>query len=281
MDLYKIINRCEIIKANRLYPKTKIYFYALKQPDISDCHKIYLLSMHKSSIENPKIDIICLEKEFPELLKKYGDQIKLIDFFYATLNDNPLYRLHKLIIDREYGLIKRIGWNNYPIQSQNKSLSTLELYVFRQNKNIEMATLSIIIWPPAYAHRNTISKILNNRFQIIESKEFTLEPSQLLEFVFYAYKDDLRCDKSNLPYKSKLLGRSPLRFKYIRFLIRNQKLDKMGVSKVSIRLKNDIRSLIKPFIKNYVHDIICHMSDNHYHSKNMSYLIKKITNGSF
>ena len=61
----------------------------------------------------------------------------------------------------------------------------------------------------------------------------------------------------------------PLRFRYLKILVENPQLNKKQISHTSIEIKEVIRGLFKRFVKNYVHDIVCHISDNAKHSRSM------------
>ena len=284
---YYIISKNKYLNSVFSKKHYKFNFYAATTPLLDNMYKIYILSSNNKTVNMG--DIICNENNYDDLKKKY----KTIDVFYINNKDDIHCRLFCMNIVLSNNIIKSIKWHNNSINSinsinnnsinsinsiNNNSInnnSNLSVYVFRQNKKIYKANLSIILWPPAFQFKESITKYIGENYNIIDQTDFTLPSNKLMSFIYSVYKDDIRCNMDNLPRKQKFFLNFPLKLRYIRFLSNNIRLNNDNVSRLAIDLKKKIRTKFKGYIDGYIYDIICHMSDNTFHSNNINKIINK------
>ena len=264
---YYIISKNKYLNSVLSKKHYKFNFYAATTPLLDNMYKIYILSSNNKTVNMG--DIICNENNYDDLKKKY----KTIDVFYINNKDDIHCRLFCMNIVLSNNIIKSIKWHNNKNSSINNS--NLSVYVFRQNKKIYKANLSIILWPPAFQFKESITKYIEENYKIIDQTDFTLPSNKLMSFIYSVYKDDIRCNIDNLPRKQKFFLNYPLKLRYIRFLSNNIRLNNDNVSRLAIDLKKKIRTKFKGYINGYIYDIICHMSDNTFHSNNINKIINK------
>lgn len=146
-------------------------------------------------------------------------------------------------------------------------------WCFLSPRKLRLYPLSIILWPPIYERSDDIVRLLDKYYRIVSDYKFTLKKNDLLRFVMQVYRDDRRCDKTQLPNKCKHMIHYPMNLRFVKILVESPRVDNNKVSKTSIQIKEVIRGLYKRYVKNYVHDIVCHISDNSSHSRSMQQFV--------
>tara|TARA_Y100000816_G_C26010436_1_gene528266 strand:- start:547 stop:1020 length:474 start_codon:yes stop_codon:yes gene_type:complete len=144
--------------------------------------------------------------------------------------------------------------------------------------NMEICNFSGFIWSPAYSMKKDILNMINNDFPILYY--CTYKFNNLKEYeksILEMYTTD-NCSqegikKVKMPHflKNKSLS-------YIYFKMYIEKPNYRPWDRLSLKakaLKEKIRMKYKTKIKDYVHDIIIHISDNDTQMKNIDKIMKK------
>jgi hypothetical protein len=134
--------------------------------------------------------------------------------------------------------------------------------IFQEKINDEYFTL--ILWNPTLFQSE---KILQDIPNIIESKEIIISKEFLHEYIFDIYKLDTRCSHNIvLPPKIKKLKEYNDKHLVVKFKIDNPQYTN-NICKQAVQLKEMIRNKYKSNIKNYIKDIMIHVTDNFEQSK--------------
>ena len=120
---------------------------------------------------------------------------------------------------------------------------------------------------------SVVVRLLDKYYRIVSDYKFTLKKNDILRFVMQVYRDDRRCDKTQLPNKCRHMIHYPMNLRFVKILVESPRVDNNKVSKTSVQIKEVIRGLYKRYVKNYVHDIVCHISDNSSHSRSMQQFV--------
>ena len=170
----------------------------------------------------------------------------------------------------------KIQENGFTLDNNNYNNSRhISIWVFKTPDQIKLYPLSVIIWPPAYHISKFIVEDLKKHYIIIKDISLNMSYNNVGKYVYGAYRDDLRCDKSNLKYKIHNFNKHPLRFRYLKILVKKPLLNRENISQTSILIKKNIRNKYKKYITNYIYDVILHVSDNQKHTKSMFELTTK------
>ena len=148
-------------------------------------------------------------------------------------------------------------------------------WAFLKPSPIKLYPLGAIIWSPANHVADQIINILSNDYRITQVIQFHVPNQRLLKFVNKVYLDDRRCDRTQLSGKCRHMYNAPSTFRFVKFLVRSARLDGNRVSQTSVDLKYRIRKKFKRYIRNYVHDIIIHVSDNASHTRHMEQYVRE------
>ena len=206
---------------------------------------------------NNKINKFSWENIYNQYLLVFSKNIETLNLIKISIS-----------ITNNKTIIKRGSINN----------SLLSFWVFKDYKYPLLYPISIIIWPPAYKFKNKIVSILNNKYTINESYDVIIPKSYLNRFVYNLYIDDVRCDKSKLGNKINFFKSFPNKCYFIKLLVKDLKLNNNNISKISLYIKNTIRTLFKKKIDGYIYDVIIHISDNKKHAKSIEYFSKNNKN---
>ena len=231
---------------------TITFFYTPKKILHPSMKTLYLYS---SNLNSNHIDYLSWNSEEPNF--------KNITKCFVFTDKIDLFNTYQLSIkksDNNVGL--NIKWGS-------QSDEVLNFWIFKNPKNLRLYPLAAIIWPPAQRYADDISKVLGNHYQITHINDLFIPKQRLSSFVKNIYKEDLRCDKSQLPWKCRNMYPYTPNIRYIRFLVGNADLNTMKISKTAIKIKELIRKAYRDKIPNYVHDIIFHISDNASHARSM------------
>ena len=132
----------------------------------------------------------------------------------------------------------------------------------------------VILWPSVSKYFDEISSHINNKYRILESKQFS-SIRNLNIFIEKLYKiDDIKDWKVNMKIKGLSSYKQDIRVLKIDIPepdFRRKMNDKL-ISKKVERLKREIREKYSSKINNYFHDIIIHIGDNYEHSRESSNL---------
>lgn len=156
---------------------------------------------------------------------------------------------------------------------------THSIWVFADAKHLKLYPFSIVVWPPAIRFFDEILDILRQNYVVIYTQTLSMPTALLLPFVLDLYRGDRRCDKSQLPRKCRYMSPYPTKVGYVKFLVPKADLDRNRVSQTAVDIKALLRRRYIPKIRNYVHDIICHISDNASHSREMEHFVKEYAKG--
>lgn len=165
--------------------------------------------------------------------------------------------------------------NGFTLKKISSTNLIIDLWVYRNPNQLRLFPLSVIIWPPAFHLSNEIINDLNKHYIVVQNKEFQLPDNLVTNYVYDAYRDDVRCDKSKLRYKLINFKKHPNRFRYLKILVKKPNLNKENISETSIAIKKNIRSKYKSYIKDYIYDVILHVADNKKHTKSMNDITQK------
>lgn len=152
-----------------------------------------------------------------------------------------------------------------------------------------------ILWPPA---RNVYSQIEtelsneSNELKIISSEEIIITKENFKRFIYDIYStDDIKIEKLNIKYekiKNSLkiddYSDSIYKVRVIKFIINNpnyrvKPITGLPQSRRTMDIKIDIRNKYKKYITDYYYDIMMHMTDNAYQSKEVEKILNRVKRG--
>ena len=243
--------------------KSRLRFYA---PDTKMHPEMFKIQLYQTDTTNDMVDGILLPGE--ALPSK---QARIVGSFYAASRHILPFHLRSLVrIRTPEGM--RLDWG-----TANVSPEEVAFWVFADSKHHRLYPFSVVIWPPAFLHYKEILDTLRENYTVVQHTTLSLPTALLLPFVLDVYQGDRRCDKSQLPRKCRHMTAYPTRLGYIKFLAPKADLDRNRVSQTAVKIKALLRERYRPTIKNYVHDIICHISDNAAHSRAMDDFVRQYT----
>ena len=182
---------------------------------------------------------------------------------------------HKLVYFENYQPPFNLIKINLNLANYQKKSSEITAWVFKNPNKLRLYPLSIIIWPPAWNLSRNIVEDISKRYRVVKDISFQLESKNIPKFIYEAYQDDVRCDKSKLGTKIRNITKYPGYFRYLKILVENPKINSQHVSETSIYIKKNIRGKYRKLIKDYHYDIIIHVSDNQKHTKSMYLVTQK------
>lgn len=168
-----------------------------------------------------------------------------------------------------------LGPSGFTLKKNHLTSQVIDMWVNRNPKQLRLFPLSVIIWPPAFHLSSQILNDLNKHYIVVQDKPFKLPNNMVSNFVYDAYRDDVRCDKSKLKYKLINFKKHTMRFRYLKILVKKPVLNKDNISETSIAIKKNIRSKYKKYVKDYIYDVILHVADNKKHTKSMNDMTQK------
>lgn len=234
-------------------PNSKFSFYA---PDTSIHPSMRLLYVHMRVTEEE-------EEDRGDLLSWNPDEA-----FHTQIGSMYVFPKHILPFHTKCLSITsemKLQW----VHDSTPQNDTFFCWVFPNGNIQKLYPFSVVVWPPVIPYFQEMLGILEQHYTVIRHKTFSIQSSQLLPFVFDSYRGDRRCDKTQLPRKCSYMRSYPCKLGFIKFLVPRADLDKNQVSKTSVHIKALLRKRFIPRIQNYIHDIICHISDNASHARSM------------
>jgi len=137
------------------------------------------------------------------------------------------------------------------------------------------------IWAPAIIFTDEILEYINKTLPLLHYYTYDFKNNETFEkSILDIYTtDDIDPNKvKNVKLKS--MRNYPLNYTYFKFYIANPNFRKKqatgnNISRVVEDIKKKIRILYKNKIKNYIYDIIIHISDNYQQTKDIDIIMKK------
>jgi hypothetical protein len=244
----------------------RLHFYAPDKEMHPDMFKVELYEILESDDTGVQYGNIANGIRLPGESLPPGAHI--IGSFYAAPRHILPFHLKCLVRIRTVDAMK-FEWRVDRLSSNETAI-----WVFADAIHHRLYPFSVVIWPPAFPHYRDILDTIRKNYIIVQHDTLSLPKALLLPFVLDVYQGDRRCDKSQLPNKCRHMTPYPTRIGYIKFLAPKADLDRNRVSQTAVKIKALLRERYIPTIKNYVHDIICHISDNASHSREMEGFVK-------
>jgi|SaaInlV_150m_DNA_5_1039734.scaffolds.fasta_scaffold04140_4 hypothetical protein len=195
---------------------------------------------------------------------------------YCLIGD---WFLHNLIYDINENKIVNIDLEGFYTYKYPSPMCDLQFYVKRQFDvckdnlitNIGGDVFSFILWEPCKEYQSEIYNYIETVSTILYDCEYSINDME--KFVYDIYKLDVRCHKPYLPKKIETLSRYNKCIRVLFATIKNPFYDNQNVSKVAVRVKENIRGKYKDKIDNYYKDIIIHISDNSNEAKLIQHIL--------
>jgi hypothetical protein len=150
-----------------------------------------------------------------------------------------------------------------------------------------MDSFYITIWPPISNHANEIQRLISKHFKCSEVKRFTVHSDDFLEFTQMLYQTDKRCHKPYLIEKVKYMKHnydlnnenkfSHYPISIIKYETNNPEYQD-NISAQAVSIKEQLRKMLIAEIKEYIRDIIVHITDNPEDTKNAEITYNKFSN---
>ena len=150
-----------------------------------------------------------------------------------------------------------------------------------------MDSFYITIWPPISNRANEIHTLISEHFKCSEVKRFTVHSDDFLEFTQMLYQTDKRCHKPYLIEKVKYMKHnydlnnenkfSHYPISIIKYETNNPEYQ-YGISAQAVSIKEQLRKMLIAEIKEYIRDIIVHITDNPEDTKNAEITYNKFSN---
>ena len=176
---------------------------------------------------------------------------------------------------------KKLDHSPYDINwFKNNDFSTKELDLILQKKQQIFISnhlyFEVVLWPPVSKYFDEIEKFIKEKYTVYSSADYK-DITEFNTYIKALYKiDDIKDWKVNLKIKG--MSACPKDIRVIKIEIPEPKFRKKEngqlISEEVETLKKQIRESYKEKIDNYFHDIIIHIGDNYFHTKQSKNLLK-------
>lgn len=239
-------------------------------------HDVTLFLLYKRDLLSSFERTFALRNSQWELFKKKQLQAVQERYFKEPFEDTALGSLIERIQDTMRSFFQEMTVSKYELDATSEEWELIAETAIRLWKAGSMFQKSVnvsgIIWPTAAHLCREITEDLKNSMSVVwckESQIYTIDPSLLRWIVHWAYRYDWipekieekkysdmieRCDGSKL---SVVLFQIAMRYNTYCLDNRDQRMHLQSVK----LLKTDFRERYNHRIRNYVHDILMHLSD--------------------
>lgn len=217
--------------------------------------------------------------KLPKKNKSCGKYIEIVSY-----NWHPKIKDNDFITNSECYNVLSNGFKICKLQMlvdrkkrQNRAKDKKDLILI--NNMIEY-NFSGFIWGPSIQFINEIFEYINEKYPVLHYYNYKFTDKTLFEkTILDIYTTDDIDPKKVKDVKIKNMLKHPLIFTYFKFYIKTPNFRKKGtgnnISRTVESIKKHIRSSYKSKVKNYIHDIIIHISDNYEQTRDIENIMKK------